>query len=213
MAPKTRKKEEKRERVVVFIDEANVFEDAKRTFRNADRPVTGRIKPWKYGLLLADRQPFGATLLRELVGVRVYAGTPSSSKEPAAYGAHRKQAAAWEKSGADVLARPLRYPQDWPKSRPEQKGVDVQIAIDIVVMAIRNEYDVAILASADTDLRPALEACDELDQCPTLEVAAWKGETGYANKLTLPGKHLWCHHLNLEDYNSVADRTSYSRPD
>jgi uncharacterized LabA/DUF88 family protein len=197
-------------RVVVFIDEANVFEDAKRAFGLNDPQIPGRIKPMRYGMLLASRIPLGETGPRELKEVRVYTGIPSSSKDSKSYGAHRKQTASWTQAGAVVIGHALRYPREWPNARPEQKGVDVQIAIDIVVMAIRREYDVAILASADTDLRPALEACKSLPEgCPILEVAAWKGE-GYASRLHLPGSHLWCHYLDRTDYLSVADRTRYA---
>ena len=39
-----------------------------------------------------------------------------------------------------------------------EKAVDVQLAVDMVVMAERDEYDVAYLLSADGDLAPAVEA-------------------------------------------------------
>lgn len=39
-----------------------------------------------------------------------------------------------------------------------EKAVDVMIAIDMVVMAERDEYDTAYLLSADGDLTPAVEA-------------------------------------------------------
>jgi len=43
-----------------------------------------------------------------------------------------------------------------------EKGVDVQIAVDIVRGAIKNEYDICYLISSDTDLLPAiLTAKDE----------------------------------------------------
>jgi uncharacterized LabA/DUF88 family protein len=38
-----------------------------------------------------------------------------------------------------------------------EKAVDVQIAMDLVLMAERNEYDAAYLLSADGDLTPAVE--------------------------------------------------------
>ncbi len=199
------------QRIVVFIDEANVYEDAKRAFGANDPAIPGRIKPMRYGMLLAGRMPLGESAPRELKEVRVYTGVPSSSKDSKSYGAHRKQTASWTKAGAAVVAHPLRYPKEWPDARPQQKGVDVQIAIDLVMMAMRREYDIAILASADTDLRPALIACKSLPEgCPTLEVAAWKGTTGYANRLKLPHEHMWCHYLDREDYIGVADRSRYT---
>ncbi len=39
-----------------------------------------------------------------------------------------------------------------------EKAVDVQIAVDMVVMAERDQYDTAYLLSADGDLTPAVEA-------------------------------------------------------
>lgn len=41
--------------------------------------------------------------------------------------------------------------------RPREKGTDVRIAVDLVVGAIDNLYDSAILVSSDTDLIPALD--------------------------------------------------------
>lgn len=38
-----------------------------------------------------------------------------------------------------------------------EKGVDVQIAVDICMMAVRKEYDRLILVSSDTDLIPAIK--------------------------------------------------------
>lgn len=41
--------------------------------------------------------------------------------------------------------------------KPREKGTDVRIAVDLVVGAIDNLYDSAILVSSDTDLIPALD--------------------------------------------------------
>lgn len=38
-----------------------------------------------------------------------------------------------------------------------EKGVDVKMAVDLVVGAYENSYDTAILISSDTDLVPAIE--------------------------------------------------------
>jgi uncharacterized LabA/DUF88 family protein len=38
-----------------------------------------------------------------------------------------------------------------------EKGVDVQIAVDICMKAVRNEYDCLVLVSSDTDLIPAIK--------------------------------------------------------
>lgn len=43
-----------------------------------------------------------------------------------------------------------------------EKGVDVQIAVDICMKAVRNEYDYLILVSSDTDLIPAIKEARQL---------------------------------------------------
>ena len=45
--------------------------------------------------------------------------------------------------------------------RYHEKGVDVQIAVDIVRGAIKNEYDICYLISSDTDLLPAIKTARE----------------------------------------------------
>jgi hypothetical protein len=123
-----------------------------------------------------------------------------------------RQCTAWEISGATVITRPLRYPQNWPRDRAEEKGIDVQIAIDMVMMAIRQELDVAILATTDTDLRPALEAFHALPsgQAATIEVAAWRSPT-CSKKLQVAGLHVWSHFLEAADYNRIRDTRDYNR--
>lgn len=42
-------------------------------------------------------------------------------------------------------------------TRQREKGIDVKIATDIIVGAIDDQYDIAILISSDTDLVPAID--------------------------------------------------------
>lgn len=42
-----------------------------------------------------------------------------------------------------------------------EKGVDVQIAVDIIRGAIKNEYDTCYLISSDTDLLPAIQTAKD----------------------------------------------------
>lgn len=45
-----------------------------------------------------------------------------------------------------------------------EKGVDVQIAVDMVRGSIKNEYDVCYLISSDTDLLPAIHTAKDEDK-------------------------------------------------
>lgn len=51
----------------------------------------------------------------------------------------------------DLGIKEIRY------ERSREKGVDVKIAVDLMVGAIDNKYDTAILVSSDTDLFPAMD--------------------------------------------------------
>jgi uncharacterized LabA/DUF88 family protein len=201
-------------RVVVFIDGQNLLNDARRAFCTRPfGPDAGQVNPMSLGRLLVSRQPVGSTRGRKLREVRIYRGRPDPRREPQTYSAHMRQCAAWEAAGATVITRPLRYPRNWPKERAEEKGIDVQIAIDMLMMAVRSELDVAVLVTTDTDLRPALEAFHALpaEQSATIEVAAWRSPT-CSKKLQVPGLHVWSHFLEVADYEALHDSTDYNRP-
>jgi len=107
-------------------------------------------------------------------------------------------------AGATVVSRPLRY----IAGRAQQKGVDVALAIDVVTLAIDGAYDVGIIASTDTDLRPPIEYV--LRACPSvrLEVLAWRSERS-RQRLSLGKQNVWCHWLDEDDYASIADFSDY----
>jgi uncharacterized LabA/DUF88 family protein len=206
--------EQQETRVVVFIDYQNTMNAARLAF--CHRPYgasDGQIDPKRYANLLVARTPLGTSGRRVLKEVRVYRGRPDPRKEGRTYAAHMRQCDAWERQGSKVITRPLRYPRDWPKEKAEEKGIDVQMAIDAVVQAINRELDVAIIVSTDTDLRPALEAFHilPLDPPAVIETAAWRSPH-YSQKLQASGLHVWCHLVEEDDFRSVRDLRDYNIP-
>ena len=205
------------DRVALYIDAQNVLQGARRCFHvdDASHHTDGQTDPIALGNLICDRAPPG--FARSLSEVRVYTGRPDSSKQPKTYGAHMRQCEAWERAGAVVVTHALRYPGDWPERRVEQKGVDVQIAIDFIAGAIDDRYDVGIIFSTDSDLRPALEfVADRFDRYPRAEAAAWRGPGANRalrvwNTTTTgrPPALSWVHYLKYDDYLAVRDRTDY----
>ena len=118
------------DRVAFFIDAQNLYNGARDSFgaRGPDGAihepsVFGQIRPMDLGDLICNRPPTGFT--RKVTEVRIYTGCPESTKDPKGYGANLAQCAAWEKTGAVVIHRTLRYPRDWPNAKPEEKGIDV----------------------------------------------------------------------------------------
>jgi hypothetical protein len=190
---------------MVFIDYQNVHLIAHRRFLPAGSKLTRtHVAPLRLGRMIIDRrnQP------SELVGVRVYRGRPSPSRQPGAVAAFDRQAEAWSAGPVSVTSRPLRYPTDWPRSPAREKGVDVALAIDYVRLAMQQAYDVGVLFSSDTDLLPALETVTALGLA-RVEVAAWSNTF----RLRFGGTtRPWCHHLTARDYEAVMDSTDYTKP-
>jgi NYN domain len=127
-------------------------------------------------------------------------GGPDATRDPKGYAACTRQSDLWKRDPrVTVELRTLSYPRGWPDKssdaeRPREKGIDVALAIDFVTMAVLGEYDVGILMSTDTDLKPALEAVCRLTQhgmrAPRAEVASWSGEGQHNRRLSVPGRQI-----------------------
>ncbi|MBA4179784.1 MAG: hypothetical protein C0506_04275 [Anaerolinea sp.] len=199
------------DRVVVFIDSQNTYRGARDCFAPAvgRRHTDGQVDPVSVGSLICSRPPPGGA--RVLSEVRIYTGRPNSTKQPKAYAAHMRQCAVWERAGAVVIPRALRYPPAWPAEPPREKGIDVQLAIDYVAWAVDGRYDVGVIFSTDTDLRPALEfVAARFHGAPRAESAAWTSHgANRALRASNPAP-TWCHYLDAADYGSVHDPTDYN---
>lgn len=199
-------------RVVVFLDYQNVYHRAREAFCARDAPAReGQVDLLALGRLLASRVSGGS-----LTSVRAYRGRPSRRLDPRSYAAFRRQTWAQAERGAGlvtVIARDLRYPPDWPTWPAQEKGIDVALAVDFVMMAARREFDVGILFSSDTDLVPALEAVIALrpGSPPACEVAAWAAPGMRPRTLSVRGVRLRRHLLTEADFRAVADPTDYAR--
>jgi hypothetical protein len=201
-------------RLCVFVDYQNVYKGAREAFHSyGEPPNKGQIHPLRLGELLVAKDTLNQP---ELLGVRVYRGRPDSSKDPIGYGANLRQCTYWESSSpaVKVIWRTLRYPRNWPQEKEEEKGIDVALAVDLVAMAVRGEYDIGVVMSTDTDLKPALEAVAALDgdPFPRVAVAAWSSPVGHSRRLAISGRRLWCHWLDEADYQWCADSTVYTVP-
>lgn len=198
-------------RVMVFIDAQNTYKGARDAFfppRDGQEQfhTLGNFRPTILGELLCARHPGGNPREdRQLEQVRVYSGQPSNARDAKGYAAQRRRVASWRQLGADVTERTLRYPRDWPREKAQEKGIDVALAVDYVVFAEKSRFDVGIIFSNDTDLRPAVEHVQSL-KGRSVEIAIWLGTP----PLDQPCKALWCHRFSRQDYDQVADLTDYN---
>jgi uncharacterized LabA/DUF88 family protein len=202
-------------RIAVFIDYQNTYMGARRAFGLGNGGfVDGQIYPKRLGVAVTELgRDVDST--RTLQAVHVFRGEPSSIHSPKGLAACQRQVRFWDAQDlVSPTTRPLKY---YPKERDarghvtqwsaQEKGIDVLIALSMVTGATADDYDVAVLMSADTDLIPALEQV--LDAGKRVEVAAWKG-AGYQSNLALPTKKIWCHWLDRDAYNKLHDPTDYT---
>ncbi|MFV0307818.1 MAG: NYN domain-containing protein [Desertimonas sp.] len=198
-------------RVAVFIDYENMSRCASSSFGGS-----GHFWPWKLGERLVEiRNASGANPESVLHQVRVYRGLPDARRQRGANAANQAQTAAWVKACPDVdhlrvFRRPLRYPKKWPNGseRPQEKGVDVALAVDLVQISYQGGFDVGIVCSHDSDLAPALDVAASVRTTGVhLEVASWAKQKriSFSDNSNKP----WCHRLSGADFAQVQDQTNY----
>jgi uncharacterized LabA/DUF88 family protein len=161
-------------RVAVFIDWQNTYQAARRAFALQQMPTErGVFSPYKLAQHLAASNGRGAE--GKLVRVEVHRGLPTSNRDPVGYAANRRQSRAWMTEAPEIvipMVRPLRYPHDG-KARPEEKGIDVRLALSAVEHALLDHCEVSIIFSHDTDLVPAIEMISRITSPNHVETASW----------------------------------------
>ena len=98
--------------------------------------------------------------------IRLYTGLPEPSDNVRWYRFWMAKLAAMGRQGVYVVSRPLRYRNQTVRLPDgtehtvlvgEEKGIDVRIALDVIRLAHRREYDVAVVLSQDQDLAEVAE--------------------------------------------------------
>ncbi len=197
---------------MVFID----YENMHRSAKNAFNITNGHFSPWALGeRIVKIRNANSTNSMSVLHQVRVYRGLPDSRLQPESNAANQAQTAAWhrgcpQQGGLHVYRRPLRYPPKWPNGvgAPQEKGVDVALAVDLVQMTYQHGYDVAVVCSHDTDLSPALDVVATASTARVhLEVASWSDlkRISFSSNSNKP----WCHRLGKADFDAVKDTNTY----
>jgi hypothetical protein len=163
-------------RVAVYIDWQNAYKSARSAFGLQELPnERGNFSPFNLARILASGNGRGAD--GRLVRVEIHRGLPSNQRDPVGYAANRRQSAAWMNENPDVVIprlRPLRYSPHDADAQPQEKGVDVQLAIAMVESVLSDRCDVAVLFSNDTDLMPVVETIVRLKGPGRIETASWE---------------------------------------
>jgi len=145
---------------MIFIDGSNLYHSLKGFFKRTD------IDIGKFCNKLLDK--------RRLIRIYYYNAKVGYKEEPERY---RDQ----QKFFASVTAVPyteLRLGRlvynNWPAAPPYEKGVDIQLATDMITHSFKNNYDVAILVAGDNDYVGAIQSVK--DNGKNLEVALFGKE-------------------------------------
>ena len=143
-------REPSRKRADTLVDGQNLFHAARESF--------GYTYP-NYDVLALSRlvcQRAGW----ELVEVHFYTGIPSPAADSTRHRFWTSKVAHLGRQGVDIFVRPLRYRNRVVRLPDgsthtfltwEEKGIDVRIALDVIRLARRKVYDVAVLFSQDQD--------------------------------------------------------------
>lgn len=145
-------------RAIAFVDGQNLFHGAREafgyTFPNYD--VT------KLSDAICTEQGWN------LARVHFYTGVPDPADDPAWSKFWAGKGATMGRQGVVVFTRRLRYRNKSVRIpgggkftflAGEEKGIDVRLALDVIRLGHRKEYDVALVFSQDQDLS---EVADEI---------------------------------------------------
>ena len=131
-------------RVAILIDGGNFY---KKIRRDGLIPKGTRFDYVKFAKFLANSRP--------VVSKRYYIGIvrnfDNTARSQQMVESQQKLLTGLENDGYEIRKGKIVYDNDI-----REKGVDVQIAIDLVIDAAEDRYDTAIIVSSDTDLIPAI---------------------------------------------------------
>ena len=97
----------------------------------------------------------------DLKGIYFYTGVPKASDNQYWNEFWEIKLLNMSRNGIKTFQRPLRYSEKATRVSDseeiiakigQEKGIDVRIAVDVIRMALKNEYDVALIFSQDQDL-------------------------------------------------------------
>jgi uncharacterized LabA/DUF88 family protein len=196
------------ERVAVFLDYENVHRTGHQLYASVGQPKYDTVvDPVKIAeVVVAKRRTAG-----ELTSIRVFRGRPVPEFQSKPASANDLQAAAWVLDNrVQLKRRDLKYEFDadrkWVSAR--EKGIDVALAVSLVEGSLKEQFDVAIVFSCDTDLLPAVELAYR-DTAAHIEVACWSGSKPLwfpeGLRMSPPRRMPYCHFLSQQDFLDCRD--------
>ena len=197
--------------VAVFIDWQNVYRSARSAFGLDDLPGSfGGFSPIRLGEYIAAARPLG--VFGSLAKVQVHRGMPSPRRSPKANAAAQRQVRSWVEESQGLVVpklRPLHYRRERSgRLLVAEKGIDVQIALAAVSAILRDDCDVAVIFSHDSDLLPAVETIKDLASASRVETASWSSSV-FRTRIP-PVRGVFNHFMDADAFRDVGGSTGRS---
>ncbi len=148
-------------RAVAFFDGQNLYRHAKDAFAH-HHP---NYDPKKLFEAICNDKGWTES------GVRFYTGTPSASKTRLWHGYWSRRLLSLRRNGVLVTSRPIRYRDNEVTlpdgtvitvETPQEEGIDIRIALDVIRLTLLNQLDVAVIFSQDQDLAEVVTDVKEI---------------------------------------------------
>lgn len=145
---------------MAFIDGQNLFRHAMTTFGH----YHPNYDPIKLHKAVCAANGWTPNL------VRFYTGTPSHQANEMWHGYWANRVLAMKRSGIHVTTRQIKYSDETvindgkeiTASVPREKGIDVRLALDVVSLARKKQFNVAVIYSQDQDLAEIVSEVKEI---------------------------------------------------
>lgn len=196
-------------RAMSFVDGQNLFHHAKAAFGYR----TPNVDPLALARAVCARQRW------RHAGVHFYTGVPSPRKNPRWHSYWKRRLFGMRRRGVRATERPLRYHRvegllrDGSRGRaevPQEKGIDICIALDIIRLAAEGRLDVAVLFSQDQDFEEVAREVRRIAarQRRWIKIASAFPTSPTATSRVGIRRTDWIR-LDHDFYGSCLDRTDY----
>jgi len=208
-------------RTAVVLDYQNMHLSGAELYRSSPRKPLHEtlLDPTRFAnQLLSARNkvpgPNGGRAV--LTRVEVFRGLPSNLHDVERYNRSQAQRANWQRDPRVTVGlravKMERVAATGPdRFRAFEKGVDVLCALALVRLAASPDIDLVILASHDSDLKPALDDAIDLGRA-RIETSAWSHpRVGISFRRLRPHAPRSVRHtrLTLDDFTAAHDPTVY----
>ena len=197
-------------RTVAFFDGQNLFHCAKDAFGYP----WANYDPIKLAQAVCNQHGW------QLSQTRFYTGIHSPQRNSYLHGFWKnKLSVLGRQTNIHIFSRVLRYRQKTVElpdgsihtfDTAEEKGIDVRIALDLIRLAMRNQYDVALVFSQDQDLSEAAEEVREvsIEQRRWIKIASAFPVSGTCNNTRGINKTDWFR-IDKALYDACIDYRDY----